>query len=177
MLALWNNSHCTSSKDFSMDLVIIGSDNGLSYIRRWSNTWTKYWVIVMWSMGLLPDTSNCGCACAGNVGNVFPATAGKQSRHASRHVRDARAVMHAGITRGCLWIRRRGKTFPAFPAHEQPAILRICPLDTKFNLERWQIHKVSLVQILHQTKPKQKAFIQQNLQCQHPMILSTILFP
>ena len=49
------------------------------------------------SMGLLPDTQNCGCACAGNAGNVFPVTAGKRSRHASRHVRDARAVMHAGI--------------------------------------------------------------------------------
>ena len=36
------------------------------------------------SMGLLPNTSNCGCACARNAGNVFP-------------VRDARAVMHAGI--------------------------------------------------------------------------------
>ena len=29
--------------------------------------------------------------------DVFLATAGKRSRHASRHVRDARAVMHAGI--------------------------------------------------------------------------------
>ena len=48
-------------------------------------------------MGLLPNTSNCWCACAGNTGNVFPATAAKQSRHASRHMRDARAVMHAGI--------------------------------------------------------------------------------
>ena len=48
-------------------------------------------------MGLLPDTQNCRCACAGNAGNVFPVTAGKQSRHASRHVRHARAVMHAGI--------------------------------------------------------------------------------
>ena len=52
---------------------------------------------VLSSMGLLPNTSNCGCACARNAGNVFPATAGKQSRHASRHMRDARAVMHAGI--------------------------------------------------------------------------------
>ena len=49
------------------------------------------------TMGLLPDTQNCGCACAGNAGNVFPVTAGKRSRHASRHVRHARAVMHAGI--------------------------------------------------------------------------------
>ena len=48
-------------------------------------------------MGLLPDTRNCGCACAGDAGNVFPITAGERSRHASRHVRHARAVMHAGI--------------------------------------------------------------------------------
>ena len=48
-------------------------------------------------MGLFPDTQNCGCACAGNAGNVFPVTAGKRSRHASRHVCHARAVMHAGI--------------------------------------------------------------------------------
>ena len=40
---------------------------------------------------------NCGCACAGNAGNVFPAVGDKRSRHASRHVRDARAVIHAGI--------------------------------------------------------------------------------
>ena len=38
-----------------------------------------------------------GCACAENVGNVFPTTMGTRSRHASRHVRDARAVMHAGV--------------------------------------------------------------------------------
>ena len=29
------------------------------------------------------------------------------------------------LTSGFLWNRRRGKTFPAFPAHAQPAILRI----------------------------------------------------
>ena len=38
-----------------------------------------------------------GCACAGNAGNVFPATAGQRSQHASRHVRHARAVMHVVI--------------------------------------------------------------------------------
>ena len=75
------------------------------------------------NMGLLP---NCGCACAGNAGNVFPATAGKQSRHASRHVRDARAVMHAGIANSWFPLNSAaGKTFPAFPAHAQPANLRI----------------------------------------------------
>ena len=38
-----------------------------------------------------------GCACAWNAGDVFPATADSRSRHASRPVRDACAVMHAGI--------------------------------------------------------------------------------
>ena len=33
--------------------------------------------------------------------------------------------MPGSLTGGFLWIRRRGKTFPAFPAHAQPAILRI----------------------------------------------------
>ena len=38
-----------------------------------------------------------GCSCAENAQNAFPANAGWRSRHASRHVRDARTVMHAGI--------------------------------------------------------------------------------
>ena len=33
----------------------------------------------------------------GMLGTFSPATTGKRSRHASRHVSDARAVMHAGI--------------------------------------------------------------------------------
>ena len=33
--------------------------------------------------------------------------------------------MLGSLTSGFLWNRRRGKTFPAFPAHTQPAILRI----------------------------------------------------
>ena len=33
--------------------------------------------------------------------------------------------MPGSPTIGFLWNRRRGKTFPAFPAHAQPAILRI----------------------------------------------------
>ena len=77
-------------------------------------------------MGLLPDTQNWGCACAGYAGNVFPATAVLRSRHTSRHVRDARAVMHAGVANYWFTLKSMaGKTFPAFPAHAQPAILRI----------------------------------------------------
>ena len=64
------------------------------------------------------------CACAGNAGNVFPASAGWRSRHASRHVRDVRAVMSASLTSGFFEVSG-GKNFPAFTAHAQPAILRI----------------------------------------------------
>ena len=52
-----------------------------------------------------------GCVCAGNVGNVSPPptskeTAGSRSRHASRHVRHARAVMHVGIANPRWWGKR-----------------------------------------------------------------------
>ena len=42
--------------------------------------------------------------------------------HHGTCVRDARAVMHVGIANP----RWQEKTFPAFPAHAQPAILLIC---------------------------------------------------
>ena len=60
----------------------------------WSSPIPSSCNTLWYDMGLLPDTQNCGCACAGNV---FPVAACKRSRHASRHVRHARAVMHAGI--------------------------------------------------------------------------------
>ena len=67
-------------------------------------------------MGLLPNSKNCGCACAGNAGNVFPATAGKQSRHASRHVRDAHAVMHAWIANSRFPLNSTaGENVPGIP--------------------------------------------------------------
>ena len=56
----------------------------------------------------------------------FPATAGYQSRHASRHVRHARAVIHVGMVNQWFPLKSLlGKTFPVFPAHAQPAILRV----------------------------------------------------
>ena len=64
-----------------------------------------------------------GCACAGNAGNVFPATAGWRSRHASRHVRHACAVMHVGIANWRFPLKSvAGKTFPTFPVHAQPTM-------------------------------------------------------
>ena len=73
-----------------------------------------YWNAL--SMGLLPDTQICGCACAGNAGNVFPVTAGKRSRHASRHVRHARAVMHVGIANQRFPLKSAaGENVPGIP--------------------------------------------------------------
>ena len=67
-------------------------------------------------MGLLPDTQNCGCACAGNAGNVFPVTTGKRSRRAPRHVWHARAVMLAGIANWqCLLKSAAGQNVPGIP--------------------------------------------------------------
>ena len=71
---------------------------------------------VILPMALLPDTQNCGWACAENAGNIFPATAGKRSRHASRHVRDARAVMHAGIANQRFHLKSvGGENVPVIP--------------------------------------------------------------
>ena len=62
-------------------------------------------------MGLLPDTHNCGLRMRRECRERFlppptsKETARKWSWHASRHVRDARAVMHVGIA----YQRWRGK--------------------------------------------------------------------
>ena len=77
-------------------------------------------------MGLLPDTQNCGCACAGNAGNVFPSPqVSDPDMHHGTCVTHVPWCMPGSLTSGFLWHRRRGKTFPAFPAHAQPAILHI----------------------------------------------------
>ena len=51
-------------------------------------------------MGLLPDTWELRVAHAPGMQETFaPSPAVKRYRHASRHVRDARAVMHEGIVK------------------------------------------------------------------------------
>ena len=52
-----------------------------------------------------------GCACTGMPGTFSPTPASKEtasqlSRHASRHVRHARVVMHVGIAIPWLWVKR-----------------------------------------------------------------------
>ena len=65
-----------------------------------------------------------GCACAGNTGNVFPATDFKGNRQLA-----IPACITARVWRTCLdacrdrWPAVAGKTFPAFPAHAEPATI------------------------------------------------------
>ena len=78
------------------------------------------------------------CTCAGNAGNVFPRhrlqrkTTSYRSRHASRHVRDTRAVMHVGIAnrrwRGKRSRRMRNPNF--YVSGERP--IRQLPLGLTF---------------------------------------------
>ena len=51
------------------------------------------------------------CACVGNAGNIFPATAVWRSRHESQHVRDARAVIRKIPC--CACVGNAGNIFPA----------------------------------------------------------------
>ena len=81
----------------------------------------------------------------------------KRSRHASRHIRDARAVMHAGITNWWFPLKSvAGKSFPAFPAHTQPAILRICLTDSHPQFVYVVILSISLFSRIRETNPLTK---------------------
>ena len=122
-------------------LNLMGSGN--AYFWDWMNS-SLVQVIAWCSWASCQICKIAGCACAGNAGNVFPATTIKRSRHASRHVRDARAVMHAGIANQQFPLKSvAGKTFPAFPAHAQPAILRIwqeAHWSSSHSLNQWWLH-------------------------------------
>ena len=99
---------------------------------HWRDVWNSWlmllvkvskvsWNQVSWASYQMRNIA--GCACSGNAGNVFPAPTGWRSRHASRHVRDARAVMHAGIANKRFPLKSVvGETFRAFSAHAQPTI-------------------------------------------------------
>ena len=84
-----------------------------------------YWCITL-SWASYQIRKIVGCACAGNAGNVFPATNFKWNRYLA-----IPACITARASRTCrdaCWDRKpteAGKTFSAFPAHAQPTILRI----------------------------------------------------
>ena len=73
-------------------------------------------------MGLLPGTSKCGLRMRRQFRERFPRHGGLAiSTCITAHVR---AVIHVGITNYRIPLNSvAGKTFPAFPAHAQTAIL------------------------------------------------------
>ena len=95
------------------------------YIHTFAMCHIKHFAQNLCDIVTAPWASNiAACACAGNAGNVLPATNFKGNRlltipvcittRASRTCRDACRVRKPAVA----W-----KTFPAFPAHAQPAIL------------------------------------------------------
>ena len=67
-----------------------------------------------------------GAHAPGMPGTYFPSPrVSDPDMHHGTCVTHVPWCMPGSLTSGCLWNRRRGKTFPAFPAHAQPAILRI----------------------------------------------------
>ena len=134
-LALWQSNDCPSASKASlmnMDKYFMWMD----YERLHNHNKAKHNKTVCIFLGIYCNVDSqwasyqirkivC-CACAGIAGNVFPATSFKGKRklvipacitaRASRTCRDA-----------CwdLYSVGAGKMFPAFPAHAQPAILRI----------------------------------------------------
>ena len=86
--------------------------------------WPQHYMALF--TGLLSDTQNYGCASAGNAGNVYPSPqVNDPDMHHGTCVTHVPWCMPGSLTIGFLWNRPRGNTFPAFPAHAQPAILRI----------------------------------------------------
>ena len=77
------------------------------------------------TMGLLPDMKKCVLRMRRECRKRFPRHRGLAIPTSITHVRDARAVMYAGIANLLPFESMAGKTFPAFPAHAQPAVLRI----------------------------------------------------
>ena len=73
-------------------------------------------------MSLLPDTQNCGLRMRREWRERFPRHRIQRKPPVSdpgmHHVRQALVVMHVGIANPLV----AGKTFPAYPAHAQPAI-------------------------------------------------------
>ena len=76
--------------------------------------------------GLLRDAQNCGLRMRRECWERFLSNRRLAIPTCITHVRDARALIHAGIANLRFPLKSvAGKTFPAFPAHVQLAILRI----------------------------------------------------
>ena len=97
----------------------------LGLIKVWARIAVSLSVENIPALALLPDVQNCGLRMRRECLERFHRHR-RLSRHASWHVRDSRAVMHARIVNQRFPLNSVAeKTFQVFPAHAQPAILRI----------------------------------------------------
>ena len=90
----------------------------------------------MWGLFSIRDSSLSPCsyqirtiadAHAPGIQGTFslPPWVSDPDMHDGTCVTHVPSCMPGSLTSGFLWSRWRGKTFPAFPAHAQPTILRI----------------------------------------------------
>ena len=81
---------------------------------------------IFWQWASCEIRKIAGCACAGMPGTFSPLPrVSDPDMHHGTCVTHVPWCMPGSLTSGFLWSRPRGKTFPAFPPHAQPAILRI----------------------------------------------------
>ena len=79
-----------------------------------------------YSMGLLPDTQNCGLRMRRECRERFVHRRLQRKPQASDPgMHHGTCVTHVSWCMSGSLMRNGGETFPAFPAHAQPAILRI----------------------------------------------------
>ena len=85
--------------------------------------------------------------------------------------------MPGSLTSGFIWNWRRGKTFPAFPAHAQPAILRIWK-EAHGKTTRYSnyIYLWTCIMLLHSTKVYMPSLVAANLPFPDKMILLFFIY-
>ena len=133
----WFEFHWSLFLRIQLTKVSVGSGNGLVPNKRqaitWSNAGPVYWRI----FAALGETkcaawASCqirkiaGAHAPGMPGTCYPSPqVSDTDMHHGTCITHVPWCMPGSLTSSFLWNRRRGKTFPAFPAHAQPAILRI----------------------------------------------------
>ena len=148
--AIWKNICCnivgiatyTLQKSYIVIFVLHNPDivdchwQPKSWLSSWQPIWrpdTLYWhlrpifkwvVVTPWASCQIRKMA--GAHASGMPGTFSPSPqVDDPDMHHGTCVTHVPWCMPGSLTSGFLWNRWRGETFPAFPAHAQPAILRI----------------------------------------------------
>ena len=91
---------------------------------QWAKQPRRIWVHTSWASCQIRKI--VGAHAPGMPGTFSPSPqVSDPDMHHGTCVTHVPWCMPRSLTSGFIWNRRRGKTFPAFPAHAQPTILRI----------------------------------------------------